>query len=92
KESVIDIIKWVSSNPNAPARDALGKLNLEMLTEEQLSEIISRILESSRSFVKENGAKALGKMMNLVMGEVRGRADPKLVTELLRTRLEQFKG
>ena len=90
KESVIDIIKWVSSNPNAPARDALGKLNLEMLTEEQLSEIISRILESNRSFVKENGAKALGKMMNLVMGEVRGRADPKLVTELLRTRLEQI--
>jgi glutamyl-tRNA(Gln) amidotransferase subunit E len=92
KESVIDIIKWVSSNPNAPARDALGKLNLEMLTQEQLSEIISKILESNRSFVNENGAKALGKMMNLVMAEVRGRANPKLVTELLRTRLEQFKG
>ena len=92
KESVIDIIKWVSSNPNAPARDALGKLNLEMLTQEQLSEIISKILESNRSFVNENRAKALGKMMNLVMAEVRGRANPKLVTELLRTRLEQFKG
>jgi len=91
KESVIDIIKWVSSNPNAPARDALGKLNLEMLTQEQLSAIISKILESNRSFVNENGAKALGKMMNLVMSEVRGRANPKLVTELLRTRLEQFK-
>ena len=92
KESVIDIIKWVSSNPNAPARDALGKLNLEMLTQEQLSEIISKILESNRSFVNENRAKALGKMMNLVMAEVRGRANPKLVTELLRTRLEQLKG
>ena len=92
KESVIDIIKWVSSNPNAHARDALGKLNLEMLTQEQLSEIISKILESNRSFVNENRAKALGKMMNLVMAEVRGRANPKLVTELLRTRLEQSKG
>ena len=92
KESVIDIIKWVSSNPNAPARDALGKLNLEMLTQEQLSEIISKILESNRSLVNENRAKALGKMMNLVMAEVRGRANPKLVTELLRTRLEQLKG
>jgi glutamyl-tRNA(Gln) amidotransferase subunit E len=91
KESVVDIIKWISLNPNSPARDALGELNLEMLTKEQLDEIISKILESNRSFVKENGGKALGKMMNLVMGEVRGRADPKLVTELLRTRLEQFK-
>jgi Asp-tRNA(Asn)/Glu-tRNA(Gln) amidotransferase B subunit len=30
-------------------------------------------------------------MMNLVMGEVRGRADPRQVNELLRTRLEQVK-
>jgi Glu-tRNA(Gln) amidotransferase subunit E-like FAD-binding protein len=29
--------------------------------------------------------------MNLVMGEVRGRADAKKVTELLRTRLEEFR-
>lgn len=91
KESVIDIIKWVSTNPNAPVGDALVKLNLEMLTPEELNEIISKTLESNRSLINENGGKALGKMMNLVMGEVRGRADPKLVTEILRTRLEQFK-
>jgi Glu-tRNA(Gln) amidotransferase subunit E-like FAD-binding protein len=30
--------------------------------------------------------------MNLIMAEVRGRADPRLVTELLRTQLEQVRG
>jgi len=67
-------------------------LKLRMLTIDELGGIIAKALESNRSLVDENGTKSLGKMMNLVMGEVRGRADPKLVTELLRTRLEQSKG
>jgi glutamyl-tRNA(Gln) amidotransferase subunit E len=92
KESVLEILKWLSSNPDASAEDALGALKLRMLTNDELDRIISKALESNRSLVEENGTKAMGKMMNLVMGEVRGRADPKLVTELLRTRLEQFKG
>ena len=92
KESVLEILRWLSSNPEAGAEDALRSLKLGMLTSEELGGIISKALESNRSLVDENGTKALGKMMNLVMGEVRGRADPKLVTELLRTRLEQSKG
>jgi len=92
KESVLEILKWLSSHPDASAEDALGALKLRMLTSDELGGIIAKALESNRSLVDENGTKALGKMMNLVMGEVRGRADPKLVTELLRTRLEQSKG
>ena len=92
KESVLEILKWLSSNPDVSAEDALGALKLRMLTSDELDGIIAKALESNRSLVDENGTKALGKMMNLVMSEVRGRADPKLVTELLRTRLEQFKG
>ncbi len=91
KESLLEILKWLSSNPDANAEDALRALKLGMLTNEELGGIISKALESNRSLLNENGTKALGKMMNLVMGEVRGRADPKLVTELLRTQLEQFK-
>ena len=92
KESVLEIIKWLSSHPDSSAEDALGELKLGMLTNEELSGIISKALESNRSLVHENGTKAMGKMMNLVMGEVRGRADPRMVTELLRAQLEQFKG
>jgi Glu-tRNA(Gln) amidotransferase subunit E-like FAD-binding protein len=92
KESVLEILKWLSSNPDSNAEDALAALKLRMLTSDELDGIIAKALESNRSLVDENATKALGKMMNLVMGEVRGRADPKLVTELLRTRLEQSKG
>jgi len=66
-------------------------LNLRMFTESDLQNINSKVVESNQALVQENGVKALGRMMNLVMGEVRGRADPRQVTELLRTRLEQVK-
>lgn len=89
KESVLDILKWLSSNPARSPEEALKELNLEMIPRAELAGIISKILDSNHSFVRENGAKALGKMMNLVMAEVRGRADPKLVNELLRSQLEK---
>ena len=89
KESVVQILKWLAENPQTNAQSAIDQLHLGMMTEHELASIISRVLESNRSFVSENQGKALSKMMNLVMAEVRGKADPKLVGELLRNQLEQ---
>jgi glutamyl-tRNA(Gln) amidotransferase subunit E len=88
KESVIDILKWLASHPESNAKEALDNLNLRMLTRTDLEEIVTKIVESNRPYIQENGAKAMGKMMNLVMGQVRGKADPHLVTEILRKKLE----
>ncbi len=91
KESVLDVLRWLAFHPDGAAEEAVEMLNLRMLTKSDLENIISKVVESNETLVQENGAKALGRMMNLVMGEVRGRADPRQVTELLRTRLEQVK-
>jgi glutamyl-tRNA(Gln) amidotransferase subunit E len=91
KESVLDILKWLAFHPDGVAEEAVDMLNLRMLTESDLRNIINKVVESNQILVQENGTKALGRMMNLVMGEVRGRADPRQVTELLRTRLEQVR-
>jgi glutamyl-tRNA(Gln) amidotransferase subunit E len=92
KESVLEILKWIAMHPTASAEAAIEQLNLGMMPKAELSAIISKVLDSNMSFVKQNGSKAVGKMMNLIMAEVRGRADPKTVTELLRTQLEQIRG
>jgi glutamyl-tRNA(Gln) amidotransferase subunit E len=88
KESVVEILKWLPSHADKSPDDAVRELGLQMIPKAELTGIISKVLETHRSFVNENGSKALGKMMNLVMAEVRGRADPKLVNELLRSQLE----
>jgi glutamyl-tRNA(Gln) amidotransferase subunit E len=92
KESVLEILKWLAVHPTANAKAAVEELNLGMMPRAELTAIISKVLDSNRTFVQQNGSKALGKMMNLIMAEVRGRADPRLVTELLRSQLEQVRG
>jgi glutamyl-tRNA(Gln) amidotransferase subunit E len=91
KESALDVLKWLAFHPDGSAEEAVEMLNLGMLTRSDLENIIGKIVESNQALVQENGAKALGRMMNLVMGEVRGRANPREVTELLRSRLEHVK-
>lgn len=91
KESVVEILKWLAFHPDGTAPEAVEMLNLGMLTKSDLENIIGKIIESNQLLVEQNGSKALGRMMNLVMAEVRGRADPRQVNELLRTRLGQVK-
>ena len=76
KESVPEILKWLAQHPEADPQSAVQDLKLGMLSRTELEEII-------RKLVSENRPASMGKLTNLVMGEVRGRADPKLVIELL---------
>ncbi len=89
KESVVDLLKWLASHPELDASHAIKELGLGMLAREDLEGIITKVLAENQSLVNENRSKALGKIMNLVMGEVRGKADPKMVNDLLRARLGQ---
>lgn len=92
KESTVEILKWLANHPASSASHAVRELKLAMLTKTELEGIITKVLEENSSLVRDNKSKALGKIMNLVMSEVRGRADPKKVNELLRTRLEDSVG
>ena len=89
KESAVEILKWMAERPIANANEAVEQLHLGMMSMEELAGIVSGIVASNQALVKEDGAKAIGKMMNLVMGEVRGKADPKLVNEILKDQIGQ---
>jgi glutamyl-tRNA(Gln) amidotransferase subunit E len=77
KESVPEILKWLAYHPEADPQSAIQELKLGMLSRTELEEII-------RKLVSENKPASIGKLTNLAMSEVRGRADPKLVIQLLK--------
>jgi len=89
KESVTDVLKWVASHPESSPEAAVKHLKLEMISKSDLDGIIDRIIASQPSLVTEQGSKALGRIMNLVMREVRGRADPAVVAEVSKGKLKQ---
>jgi aspartyl-tRNA(Asn)/glutamyl-tRNA(Gln) amidotransferase subunit B len=52
-----------------------------------LETLVDRVIAENRQSVEKLGNNAFGVLMGMVMKEVRGRANPKLVGELLRERL-----
>jgi glutamyl-tRNA(Gln) amidotransferase subunit E len=55
-----------------------------MLSERELQAIVDDVVQSRLEFVKEKGVGAVGPLMGVVMKKVRGKADGKLVNQVLR--------
>jgi glutamyl-tRNA(Gln) amidotransferase subunit E len=89
KESVPELLSWLSSNPERSADEALDALGLGMMAVEVLRELVEARVSEKSEMVEQMGMKAFGPLMGLVMGEVRGRAQAEDVQTLLREALQE---
>ena len=55
-----------------------------------LEEIVRTIVLERREFVKEKGMGALGPLMGIVMAEVRGSVDGRLVSQILKQEIARL--
>jgi glutamyl-tRNA(Gln) amidotransferase subunit E len=87
KEAIPDVFSWLSENEEKSVPDAIEALGLKMLTQEELERLIDRLISENKQSVDRLGKKAFGMLMGIVMKEVRGKADPELVSKLLKEQL-----
>ena len=80
KEAIPDIFRGLASGDSFAC--VIGKL-APAVSEQELESIIHRIIVDRSEFVKQKGRAALGPLMGVVMKEVRGSVDGKIVSELL---------
>lgn len=52
--------------------------------------IVKRIVSEKKEFVKERGTNALGPLMGSVMKELRGKADGKLLSNILNQEIQKI--
>lgn len=90
KESIIDIFTWLVKNPGLSAMNAVEELNLKMLSKEELIKIIDKHIKENFELIKLEKEGALNKLMKLIMREVRGRADAKLVNKILKEKISLY--
>jgi glutamyl-tRNA(Gln) amidotransferase subunit E len=83
KESIPELLQYIAGHPEHSAKQALGKLGLEMLDEDQVKAIIGEVVKGGFELIKERGMGAMGPLMGAAMGKVRGKAQPQLVQKLL---------
>jgi glutamyl-tRNA(Gln) amidotransferase subunit E len=89
KEAAPEIVSWLSKHEGKSIQEAVTSLGLKILSKEELTKVVERIVQSNKKIVEERGIEAFGPLMSMIMKEVRGRADPALVGELLRKKLKQ---
>jgi glutamyl-tRNA(Gln) amidotransferase subunit E len=87
KEVIPDILIELSTNPNLSIDKIIKKLRLQSMGEARLEEIIDTIIDNKRDYIRGQGDRAIGGLMGLVMREVKGKVDGKLVSELLKKKL-----
>jgi glutamyl-tRNA(Gln) amidotransferase subunit E len=87
KEAVADVFVWLSKHNTGTVQAAVEQLGLEMLSREKLEARVTSLMSQNRQMLENTGKNAFGTLMNLVMREVRGKADPEVVAEIIREKL-----
>lgn len=90
KEAIPEMIKALSKAPDKGVEEIAGKLGIMPRGEEEIVAHVRHILEERKDFVLQRGMEAEKPLMGPVMKELRGRADGKLVGEILRRELKKF--
>ncbi len=86
KEAVPAILSAIASGCGI---DAAVQKCAPVISETELAQIVSRVIAERMDFVQARGKTALGPLMGVVMEEVRGSVDGKLVSALLKKEIER---
>jgi glutamyl-tRNA(Gln) amidotransferase subunit E len=87
KEGVPEVLRLLAEYDTKTADEAAIELGFIMLSERELNAIVEEIVQSQLDLIKEKGVGAIGPLMGVVMKQVRGKADGKLVNEVLRAKV-----
>ncbi len=68
--------------------DAMKKLGLGGVGEEDVRKVIREIVESKKDFVKEKGEASQSGLMGLAMSRLRGKADGKMISHILKEEIQ----
>ncbi len=81
KEAIPEIFRLIASG--STFADALAKM-APSVSRADLEIIVKKIIADRADFVAQKGMASLGPLMGIVMAEVRGSVDGKIVSEILK--------
>ncbi|MHA1270132.1 MAG: Glu-tRNA(Gln) amidotransferase subunit GatE [Candidatus Helarchaeota archaeon] len=90
KEAIIKILKLMAKEPNKDLKYILNKLEISSISEESVEDIIDKIIENNKEFIKEKGDRAFKPLMGDVMKTVRGKIDGQKVASLLNKKISEI--
>jgi len=85
REAIPDLFRSIAAG--STSAEVLAKL-APAVSREELENIVRNIIAERRDFIAQKGKAALGPLMGVVMAEVRGSVDGKVVSEILKKEID----
>jgi Glu-tRNA(Gln) amidotransferase subunit E-like FAD-binding protein len=89
KEAVPEVLKYLTNKPTERVEDAINALELRATDIDDVQDIIRKIVSRRIDFVKKRRLESLGPLMGVVMKELRGKADGKLISNILKQEIQR---
>ena len=90
KDSIRKLTIETINTPDVEIAEIAEKNNLTMLSEDDVKEIIAGIVSKNEAMVKERQMGAMGPLMGMSMKELKGKADGKLVNQIVREEIQKL--
>ncbi len=83
QQAIPDILAYWAKHPGASLDEVLETMGLGALSEDAVREHIRGVVADRVDFVREQGERAIGGIMGVVMKDLRGKADGKMVKQIV---------
>ncbi len=88
KEVIPDLLIGIAQHPEMTVEDVAKNMGLGQKRIEDIERYVENIIDQRIDFVKERGLGAVGPLMGEVMKELRGSVDGKVLSALLKEKIE----
>ncbi|MHA1577937.1 MAG: Glu-tRNA(Gln) amidotransferase subunit GatE, partial [Candidatus Thorarchaeota archaeon] len=89
-DAITGILTYIAKNPQSDTNQALESTGLGLVDSSDIENIVQRIIEERIDFVREQGEKSIGGLMGIAMKELRGKADGKIVKNLITVKVNKI--
>ncbi|MHC1599351.1 MAG: Glu-tRNA(Gln) amidotransferase subunit GatE [Candidatus Methanospirareceae archaeon] len=88
KEAIPGIVKFLANQPEMSVAQAIEKIGLSVNMAE-VEKRVEDIVNAKRDFIQTKGARAVGPLMGVVMKELRGKVDGKVINKILADKVKE---
>ncbi len=90
KEALPEVATWLCKNEDGTIQQAVEALGLQSITREDLERLVGEIVEGNKDLIKKQGEKSYGALMGLAMNKLRGKADPAVISSILKEKIREL--
>ena len=90
KEAIPKILLFLHKNPDKTVKKAIRECNLEKTDTKEIEALAKEIVNKRSDFVKQRGLGAVGPLMGIIMKELRGKADGKVISEIIQKEIKKI--